>query len=80
MDAAKWTIITYFLFFAFPDEHMFTKPVVTQEAAETCAFELNYCPDINWLTYKCLLDFSRYLLVELSNLKKRDMIDVQSFI
>lgn len=80
INAAKWTIATYFLFMAFPDYHMFLKPTVTQKATEVCGFELNYQPDLNWLTYSRLLEFSQYLLKELSSLKPRDMIDVQSFI
>lgn len=80
INAAKWTIATYFLFMAFPNEHMFLKPAVTQKATEVCGFELNYQPGLNWLTYSRLLEFSQYLLKELSGLKPRDMIDVQSFI
>jgi uncharacterized protein DUF3553 len=41
INAAKWTIATYFLFITFPDKHMFLKPTVTQEAVEICSFELN---------------------------------------
>jgi hypothetical protein len=85
INAAKWTIATYFLFMAFPNDHMFLKPAVTQEAAEICGFELNYRSELNWLTYHKLLEFSQYLFkelsdLELSDLKPRDMIDVQSFI
>jgi hypothetical protein len=79
-NAAKWTTSTYFLFMAFPSDYMFLKPIVTQKAAEVCGFELNYRPDLNWLTYSTLLEFSHYLIKELSDLGPRDMIDVQSFI
>jgi hypothetical protein len=81
IKAAKWTIITCFLFLAFPETQMFLKPTVCQHAAELCAFELNYKPELNWLTYKCLLEFSGYLKSELikMQLEPRDMIDVQSF-
>lgn len=79
IDAAKWTTATYFLFIVHPDEYMFVKPTITQHAAELCCFELNYKPQINWLTYKSVLSFSKYLFSELSELKPRDMIDVQSF-
>lgn len=80
INAAKWTIATYFLFMTFPRDHMFLKPTVTQKAAEVCAFELNYRPELNWLTYQKLLEFSKYLFDELSSLKPKDMIDIQSFI
>lgn len=79
IDAAKWTTATYFLFVVHPQKHMFIKPTVTQYAAELSAFEINYRPQLNWLTYKSVLDFSGYLFSELSELKPRDMIDVQSF-
>ena len=80
IDAAKWTIFTYFPFIAFPQEHMFLKPIVTQEAAAVCGFELNYRKELNWLTYSKLLEFSKYLFNALSELKPRDMIDIQSFL
>jgi hypothetical protein len=80
LGAAKWTVATYYPFLSDPKSHMFLKPVVTQQAADACAFELNYRPDLNWLTYKSLLAFSNYLMKNLSDLKPKDMIDIQSFI
>ena len=81
IEAAKWTTMTYFTFLAFPEEHMFLKPEVTKHAAALTKAELNYKPDLNWLTYSCLLDFARYLKDELvvMEMNPRDMIDVQSF-
>jgi hypothetical protein len=78
-DSAKWTTATYFLFIIQPEKYMFVKPTITQYAAELCGFEINYKPQLNWLTYKSILDFSNYLYSEISELKPRDMIDVQSF-
>src|SRR5262249_42648533 len=82
IGAAKWTTATYFLFVRFPQDHMFMKPEVTQAAARICNFELSYKAELNWTTYKKLLDFSRYLFSELAinNLPPIDLIDVQSFI
>lgn len=79
IDAAKWTTASYFLFILQPDKYMFVKPTITQFASELCGFEINYKPQLNWLTYKSVLDFSNYLFSELAELKPRDMIDVQSF-
>jgi len=79
IGAAKWTTATYFPFLVHPEEHMFVKPTVTQKAAELSAFEINYRPELNWITYKCVLDYSTYLRNALTALKPRDMIDVQSF-
>lgn len=79
MDAAKWTTVSYFPFLLHAENVMFVKPMVTQYAAELCGFEINYKPALNWLTYKSVLTFSEYLRKELSELKPRDMIDIQSF-
>ncbi len=81
IGAAKWTTATYFLFLAFPEEHMFLKPTVAQHAANLVKAELNYRSDLNWLTYKCLLEFSQGLKTYLvdEGMPPRDMIDVQSF-
>jgi hypothetical protein len=75
----KWTTLSYFLFIVFPDKYIFLKPIVTQLAAEISAFEINYRPDLNWRTYRSVLDFSEYFRSELKDLKPRDMIDIQSF-
>lgn len=79
IDAAKWTTATYFLFIVHPSQYMFVKPTITQYSSELCGFEVNYKPQLNWLTYKSVLSFSEYLFSEISELKPRDMIDVQSF-
>lgn len=79
IDAAKWTTASYFLFVVHPDKYMFVKPTITQHAADLCAYEINYRPQLNWLTYKSVLGFSEYLMSALSELKPKDMIDVQSF-
>ncbi len=79
IDAAKWTIVSYFLFILIPEKYMFVKPTITQHSSELCGFEINYKPNLNWLTYRSVLDFSNYLFSAISELKPRDMIDVQSF-
>ncbi len=82
IGAAKWPVASYFLFMRYSDEHMFLKPRSAQRLADVCNFELNYHPDPNWLTYKSLLEFARYLYEALKadGLNPRDLIDVQSFI
>lgn len=79
VGACKWTVATYFPFFMYPNEHMFVKPTITQNAAELCAFEIGYRPDVNSKTYAQILKFSQYLRDEIRALEPRDMIDVQSF-
>lgn len=85
IGAAKWPIATYFMFITFPERHMFLKPVVTQDAANILGQEINYRPELNWLTYSQVLALAERIRKELQkdgreNLAPRDMIDVQSFI
>jgi len=81
IDADKWTILTYFPYIAFPQDHIFLKPEVTKHATSLMRAELNYKPSLNWLTYSCLLNFATYLKdqLEAMDMAPRDMIDVQSF-
>jgi len=85
INAAKWPIATLFLFVMFPDKHMFLKPTVTQHAAEVLGMEINYYSDLNWLTYKRVLELAEMIRTKLIKdgreiLAPRDLIDVQSFI
>ncbi len=85
MKAAKWPIITYFLFIAFPDRHLFLKPEVTRNAANILNFEINYRPELNWLTYSLVLEMADSIRDKLNkdggeNFTSCDMIDIQSFI
>ena len=82
LNSAKWPLVTFFQFLMFPDQYIFLKPEVSKKAAELVGFQLNYKVEINWLTYKCLLEFANYLRDELQDMgcPPRDMIDVQSFI
>ena len=79
IGAAKWTTATYFPFLMFPETQIFLKPTITKKAADLCAFEINYRPDVNWITYRQVLLFANELRKHLADLKPRDMIDVQSF-
>jgi hypothetical protein len=80
LSAAKWTTATYYTYFVFPEHQIFVKPTVTQNAAELSAFDINYKPDLNWLTYRRGASSLRCVYGnDLADLKPRDMIDVQSF-
>jgi hypothetical protein len=79
IKAAKWTLLSYFLFMVFPEKYIFVKPIVTQLAAEMSAFEIHFRPELNWRTYQSVLDFSEYFRAELKDLNPRDMIDIQFF-
>jgi O-acetyl-ADP-ribose deacetylase (regulator of RNase III) len=56
----KWTIATVFPFLAHSQTHIFLKPEVTQAAAKRRGFSLNYKPELNWLTYSCLLSAFKF--------------------
>lgn len=79
IGAAKWTTASYFQFIVFPETQMFVKPKISQQAAAVCAFEINYKTRLNWLTYSSVLKLAHYLADAISELKPRDMIDIQSF-
>jgi hypothetical protein len=80
MEADKWPVITNFRFFLNPQTDVYIKPTNLQHAAELCQFEINYKPQINWLTYHSVMAFYQYLTAAIADLKPRDMVDVQSFI
>ena len=79
INAAKWTIATYFPFILYPGQFMFLKPVATQNVAEISGYEISYRPELNWHTYEKVQEFAKYMKTELAELGPRDMIDVQSF-
>ncbi len=75
-----WPLQTVFGFIANPQEHIFLKPRVTQNAAVFCGFNFEYQSKPNWHTYKSLLDFAESVKNETSKMKPNDYIDLQSFI
>jgi hypothetical protein len=81
-DAAKWTTVTYLPFLWRPEQHMFLKPETTKDFAERVGhrFASDYEPRLDLAVYESLLDLAAKTATELSDLKPRDRIDVQSFI
>jgi hypothetical protein len=75
-----WPVVTVFGFIARPDEQMFLKPMVTRRAAKAYGAPFAYASRPNWESYDSLLDFARRVRRDVSDLRPRDMIDVQSFI
>lgn len=76
---AKWTLATIFLFSIYPDKYMFVKPDTTRTAAEIANFNINYSSTPTLDTYNRILDFSRFLFLQIEELKPKDLIDVQGF-
>ena len=75
-----WPLATVFGFIAQPERHVFLKPMVTRRAAQAYGFDFDYQSRPNWPTYVSLLEFAETIRDEQSDLRPRDMIDLQSFI
>ena len=75
-----WPLQTVFGFIAHPTKHIFLKPMVTKAAAKKYDYDLIYKPAPNWETYESVLDFAATIRKDITNLKPRDMMDLQSFI
>jgi hypothetical protein len=54
--------------------------MVTRAAARAYGYDFRYQSRPNWDTYSSLLDFARTVADDLSDLRPRDMIDIQSFL
>lgn len=76
---ATWPVATFLPFLVQPQRHMLLKPEMTRKIADSLGFEINYRPEINWLTYSSLLRMAAIYRGKLASLKPRDMIDIQSF-
>ena len=75
-----WPLVTVFGFIARPDTHIFLKPNVTRVAAKAYGFEFKYASRPNWGTYQSLLAFANTVRRDTSDLRPKDMIDLQGFI
>jgi hypothetical protein len=75
-----WPLVTVFGFIAQPATHFFFKPMVTREAARRYGADLPYASRPSWPVYRDLLAFVRKVRSDISDLKPRDMIDLQSFL
>jgi hypothetical protein len=75
-----WPVVTVFGFIAQPETHIFLKPNVTRTAADAYGFDFQYKSRPAWDTYASLLEFADVVRRDLSDMRPRDMIDIQSFI
>jgi hypothetical protein len=75
-----WPALTVFGFLAQPKTHMFVKPNVMRRAAEAYGYSFDYHSRPTWSTYQSALDFAARVRRDVSELRPRDMIDLQSFI
>lgn len=85
MRVDGWTCATWLPFIAAPDRNIVIKPTIIRAFASSLAFEINYRSQVNFQTYRRVVDMSLELQKELErselNLRKRplNLIDVQSF-
>ena len=75
-----WPVVTVFGFLARPRVHFFLKPRVTQAAAVAYGRPFSYRSRPNWDTYGEVLELARTVSRDLSDLRPRDMVDIQSFL
>jgi hypothetical protein len=75
-----WPLVTVFGFIAQPQVHIFLKPNVTRIAARKFGFDFQYKTRPSWETYSEFLQFGEMVRNEVTDLRPRDMIDIQSFI
>nr|CAA6816565.1 MAG: Unknown protein [uncultured Thiotrichaceae bacterium] len=82
INAAKWTLATYFLYIMFPEKYIFVKPTVSQNAANLSRFELHFKTKLNWQTYEAAMTYAKYLhkSLDAADNAPRDMMDIQAFI
>jgi hypothetical protein len=65
---------------AFGGKHIFLKPNVTRIAAREYGFDFRYHSRPNWDSYASLLELAETVRRDQRELRRRDMIDLQSFI
>ena len=75
-----WPLVTVFGFIAQPQVHIFLKPNVTRIAARKFGFDFRYKTRPSWETYSEFLQFGQMVRREVTDLRPRDLIDIQSFI
>ena len=75
-----WPLVSVFGFIAQPGTHIFVKPTVTKAAAAAYGYDFEYQSKPNWSTYQSALAFAETIRRDNSDLRPRDMIDLQSFI
>ena len=75
-----WPVVTVFGFIAEPKTHIYLKPTVTRVAARKYGFEFHYKSRPQWPVYAGYLELAAAVRRDQSDLRPRDMIDVQSFL
>ena len=75
-----WPVATVFAFLAQPDRHFFLKPAATRRAALACGLDFPYRAQPSAEIYTGALRMAHTVRRWVSDLRPRDMIDIQSFL
>ena len=75
-----WPLATVFGFIAEPRRHFFLKPQVTRAAAAEYGVDFSYQSRPNGDTYREVLALATRVRRDLTDLRPRDQIDIQSFL
>lgn len=84
-DIAKWPTLTWLPFIADPKRHIVVRPSIIQAFASAYPRELNFRPQLNARTYRCVQEFAESFRRELQasevnrSGRELDLMDVQSF-
>ena len=79
-ERSTWPVVTVFSALAQPRRYIFVKPIVTRQAALKYGFPFEYHAAPSWTAYSSMFDFAACLRADLSDLRPRDLIDIQAFI
>jgi len=80
LDAARWSLATFFAFVRFPDQHLLLRPGETSAAAAALRFDLEFRSEVNAATYARLLRLARALAQEVAALEPADLFDVYALL
>jgi hypothetical protein len=75
-----WPLVTVFGFIAQPRTHIFLRPNTIKVAARILGLPFEYTSRTNWQTYAGYLALANTVRAGISDMRPRDMIDIQSFL
>jgi hypothetical protein len=78
-QATTWPLLTQLPCIACPELHIQLKPATVQKCASRLNFDLRITTELNWWTYRRLLELARILLARIKPLGAVDFFDVLPF-
>jgi len=80
LDAARWSLATFFAFARFPEQHLLLRAGETPAAAAALRFDIEFRPEVNAATYARVLRLARALTAELASLEPADLFDIHALL